>query len=542
MPENIALPRPPNFTPLNPVTFLERAARVHGHRPAIVYHGLTRSWAQTYDRCRRLAAAVRAAGVRRGQTVTVMLPNVPAMVEAHFGIPMAGAVLNCLNIRLDENTIAGILRHSETRLIFVDAEYLPLMRSAMKGIAWPVRLVVCADTAAGFDALRDEYEPFLEQVPPTAISQELEPFAETDTICLNYTSGTTGAPKGVLYHYRGAYLNALGNIVTWSMPRHAVYLWTLPMFHCNGWCFPWTVAAVAGVNVCLRKVETSTIFDAIARHEVTHYCGAPIVHNMMVNAPEAKRFSHGQKLFGMVAGAAPTRAMLAAMDGMGIELTHVYGLTEIYGPSAVCERQTDWDSLEAQERAVAQSRQGVRYVVQEELSVRDPETLEAVAADGRTMGEVMFRGNVVMTGYFKDEAATREAFRGGWFHTGDLGVVEPDGYVRLKDRSKDIIISGGENISSIEVEDTLCQHPAVLMAAVVAQPDGKWGEAPVAFVEIKPGHMVSADVLLDFCKTRLAGFKRPRAIHLGTLPKTSTGKIQKFALREILRSTQAITE
>lgn len=534
-----------NYVPLNPVSFLARAAQVHGDKTAVVYGRIKRDWRETHQRCLQLAAAIQQAGVGSGDTVSVMLPNIPAMVEAHFGVPMAGAVLNCLNTRLDEATVRHILAHSETRLVITDAEFLPLMQRAMQALDAPVRLVVVADSEAGFDATDDQYEAFLrtaEMHPAGNPFVPMTPASEWDAICLNYTSGTTGKPKGVLYHYRGAYLNALGNIMTWAMPSHAVYLWTLPMFHCNGWCFPWSIAAVAGTNVCLRKVDAAAIFDAMAQHSVTHYCGAPIVHNMLANAPAALRAGLRGTINGMVAGAAPTRAMLEAMGQIDIQLTHVYGLTEVYGPSAVCERQDTWSALDASEQAVRNSRQGVRYLVQEAVSVRDPQTLRAVPADGQTMGEVMFRGNVVMKGYLKDADATASAFAGGWFHTGDLGVLEPDGYIRLKDRSKDIIISGGENISSLELEDTLCQHPAVSLAAVVARPDPKWGETPVAFVELKAGCIASEAELLAFCRERLASFKCPKAVFHETLPKTSTGKIQKFALREKVRSIQAISE
>jgi len=470
-----------------------------------------------------------------------MLPNIPEMVEAHFGIPMIGAVLNALNTRLDANTLAFMLNHGEAKVVLVDREFAAVMREAIANVDHPILVIDVDDSEyAGpgerigeldYEALLASGNPAFEWAPPSD---------EWNAICLNYTSGTTGYPKGVVYHHRGAYTNAVSNILEWDMPKHAVYLWTLPMFHCNGWCFPWTVAARAGVNVCLRKVDAKSIFDLIRRERVTHYCGAPIVQNLLVNAAEEMKGGITHRVHAMVAGAAPPAAMIEGMERLGFELTHVYGLTEVYGPATVCARQAQWSTLDIGERASLNARQGVRYHLQDAVTVRDPLTMQEVPADGETIGEIMFRGNIMMKGYLKNPAATQEALRGGWFHTGDLGVVNPDGYVRIKDRSKDIIISGGENISSIEIEDVLYRHPAVLAAAVVAKPDARWGETPCAFVELKAGAIVSAAELVAHCKAHLAGFKVPRSVEFCELPKTSTGKIQKFELRKRAGSVAAI--
>ncbi len=528
---------PANFAPLTPLSFIERAACVYPARPAVV-HGRQRfTWRQTYERSRRLASALARRGISAGDTVAVMLPNIPAMYEAHFGVPMCGAVLNTLNTRLDAEAIGFMLKHGEAKLLIADREFSPVIRKLAPGI--PVIDVDDPEyTGPGERVGETDYEALLHSGDPEYAWQW--PEEEWDAISLNYTSGTTGDPKGVVYHHRGAYLNAICNIVTWSMPQHAVYLWTLPMFHCNGWTFPWTMAANAGTNICLRKVDAAAIFDLIRKHKVTHYCGAPIVHSTLVNAPEELKQGISHKVHAMVAAAAPPAAMIEGMERMGFDLTHVYGLTEVYGPAAVCAKHEEWDALDISERARLNGRQGVRYLMEEGLSVRDPETLQPVPADGETMGEIMFRGNITMKGYLKNAKATQAAFAGGWFHSGDLAVMQPDGYVKIKDRSKDIIISGGENISSIEVEDVLYRHPAVLAAAVVARPDERWGETPCAFVELKPGARVSEAELIDFCRGHLARFKLPRAVVFGELPKTSTGKIQKFALREKAKSDSAI--
>ena len=525
---------PANFVALTPLSFIERSAAVYPDYPAVVHGAIHRTWAQTYARSRQLASALAQRGLGVGDTVAVMLPNIPAMVEAHFGVPMSGAVLNTLNTRLDAQTLAFMLNHGEAKAVLVDREFAAIIQSALALLERPILVIDVDDPeyhGAGERIGEIEYEDFIAAGDPEFAW--LRPADEWQAICLNYTSGTTGNPKGVVYHHRGAYTNAISNVLEWDMPKHAVYLWTLPMFHCNGWCFPWTVAARAGVNVCLRKVDAATIFDLIRREQVSHYCAAPIVHNLLVNAPAQLKEGIAHRVHAMVAGAAPPAAMIEGMEGLGFELTHVYGLTETYGPAAVCASHGDWNQLEIGERARLNSRQGVRYHLQDAVSVRDPDTMEAVPSDGETMGEIMFRGNIAMKGYLKNPTATQEAFAGGWFHTGDLAVCYPDGYLKIKDRSKDIIISGGENISSIEVEDVMYRHPAVLAVAVVAKPDERWGETPCAFVELKDGAQVTAQDLIAHCKLHLAGFKVPRAIEFCELPKTSTGKIQKFELRKL---------
>jgi fatty-acyl-CoA synthase len=532
-----------NHAPLSPLSFIERTAEVYPDRLAIVHGGLRQTWGQTYARCRRLASSLRAAGIGKNDTVAVMLPNTPPMVEAHFGVPMAGAVLNALNTRLDPETIAFMLDHGEARAAIVDPEFAPVMAKALalRQSREPLLLIDVEDAVYGAAAERlgtQTYEEFLAAGDPQ-FAWEL-PGDEWDAVALNYTSGTTGNPKGVVYHHRGAAINAISNVLEWDMPKHAVYLWTLPMFHCNGWCFPWTVAARAGVNVCLRRVEAQAIFDAIRSHGVTHYCGAPIVHGLLVNAPAAMKEGVPAGVKAMVAGAAPPASMIEGMEKLGFDLTHVYGLTEVYGPATVCARHDAWNDLDIGERARLNARQGVRYHLQRAAAVLDPETMQPVPRDGETMGEIMFRGNIAMKGYLKNPAATGEAFRGGWFHSGDLAVQYPDGYIKIKDRSKDIIISGGENISSIEVEDVLYRHPDVLAAAVVAKPDEKWGETPCAFVELKAGAQTTPEDIVAHCKKHLAGFKVPRAVVFGELPKTSTGKIQKFELRRQAGSAAAI--
>ncbi|WP_287953456.1 acyl-CoA synthetase [Diaphorobacter sp.] len=532
-----------NHAPLSPLSFIERTAEVYPDRLAIVHGELRQTWGQTYARCRRLASSLRRAGIGKNDTVAVMLPNTPPMVEAHFGVPMAGAVLNALNTRLDPETIAFMLDHGEAKAVIVDPEFAPVMAKALalRQSQAPLLLIDVEDAVYGPAAQRLgtlTYEDFLAQ-GDAQFAWEL-PGEEWDAIALNYTSGTTGNPKGVVYHHRGAHTNAVSNVLEWDMPKHAVYLWTLPMFHCNGWCFPWTVAARAGVNVCLRRVEAQAIFDAIRNHGVTHYCGAPIVHGLLVNAPAAMKEGVPVGVKAMVAGAAPPASMIEGMEQMGFDLTHVYGLTEVYGPATVCAKHAAWDALDIGERARLNARQGVRYHLQRAAMVLNPDTMEPVPHDGETMGEIMFRGNIAMKGYLKNPKATEEAFRGGWFHSGDLAVQYPDGYIKIKDRSKDIIISGGENISSIEVEDVLYRHPDVLAAAVVAKPDPKWGETPCAFVELKAGAQATPEDIVAHCKKHLAGFKVPRAVVFGELPKTSTGKIQKFELRKQAGSAAAI--
>jgi fatty-acyl-CoA synthase len=521
-----------NYVPLTPIGFLMRSAAVYPNRLAVVHGERRYSWREALERCRRLASALAACGVGRGDTVALMAPNIPEAFEAHYGVPMAGAVLNALNIRLDPATVGFILRHGEAKVLITDTEFAPVVAQALAQLEQKPFVIDIADAMGpGGERLGEmDYEEFLATGDPAF--QEMTPADEWDAIALNYTSGTTGNPKGVVYHHRGAYLNALGNVLVWGMRQHPVYLWSLPMFHCNGWCFPWTITAMAGTHVCLRRVEAAAIYEAIAREGVTHLCGAPVVMNMLLNAGPGLRRSLERRIEMMTAGASPPAAVIEGMEALGFHITHVYGLTEVYGPAVVCAWHDEWDELPAAERARLKARQGVTYPVLEELTVADPSSLVPVEPDGQTMGEVLMRGNIVMKGYLKNPRASEEAFAGGWFHSGDLAVMHPDGYIELKDRSKDIIISGGENISTIEVEDALYHHPAVMEAAVVARPDPMWGETPCAFVTLKPEAAATSDEIIAFCREHLARFKVPRTVIFGPLPKTSTGKIQKFVLRE----------
>ena len=536
---------PANYVPLSPVSFIERTAEVYGDLPAVVHGSRRYSWHETRARSARLAAALRSLGVTRGTTVSVMLTNTPEMIEAHYAVPALGAVLNTLNIRLDAPLLAWQMQHCETSVLISDREFSPIMQQALRILReehgrTPLIIDVCDSEYPGGGAPigGEEYEALLARHAPLAHLDG--PIDEWDAIAVSYTSGTTGNPKGVVTHHRGAYLNAVSNAVDWSMPHFPKYLWTLPMFHCNGWCFPWTVALLAGTHLCLRRVESGAILEAMRRHGADHYCGAPIVHNLLINADPAAREGISQRVRGMVAAAAPPAAMIDGMAKVGFELTHVYGLTETYGPAAVAAKRAHWAKESLSEQTRLNGRQGVRYALQEGMTVLDPQTMNEVPANGEVLGEIMFRGNIVMKGYLKNPAATRAAFAGGWFRTGDLAVLQPDRYTKIRDRSKDVIISGGENVSSLEVEDALYRHPAVLACAVVARPDPKWGETPLAYVELKAGARATADELIAHCRGLLAGYKIPREVRFEEIPKTATGKIQKYLLRERARSVSAI--
>ena len=530
-----------NFVALSPVSFVERSAEVFGDLPAVVHGARRYDWRELRDRSARLAAALKSLGIGRGDTVSVVLPNTPEMIEAHYAVPALNAVLNTLNTRLDAPLLAWQMSHCEAKVVITDREFAPTMSAALRllrdehGRTPTVIDVADSEYTGAGELLGDhDYEALLAAHEP--LPRLDGPSDEWDAVAISYTSGTTGDPKGVVTHHRGAYLNAVCNAATWTMPHFPKYLWTLPMFHCNGWCFPWTIALLGGTHVCLRKVDAAHILAAMREHGVDHYCAAPIVHNLLIAAPAELRTGIGQKVRGMVAGAAPPAAMIEGMAKLGFDITHVYGLTEVYGPASVAVKRDSWAGETLSEQARLNGRQGVRYNLQEGMTVMgandSPERMVETPADGETMGEIMFRGNIVMKGYLKNPAATAKAFEGGWFHTGDLAVMEPDRYVKIKDRSKDIIISGGENISSLEVEDALYRHPAVLACAVVARPDDKWGETPVAFVELQPGAQLTAGDLIAHCKVLLAGYKLPREVRFEEIPKTSTGKIQKFSLRE----------
>ncbi|PWR00789.1 acyl-CoA synthetase [Meridianimarinicoccus roseus] len=526
---------PANYEPLTPLAFLRKTALVYPDHPAVVYHAVRRTWAETYARCFMLAGGLARCGIGRGDTVAIVAANIPEMFEAHFGVPMCGAVLNTINTRLDAEMIGFILNHGEAKAVLVDPEFSEVVERAIR-ISGRDMLVIDIEDISFEGGKRIGTMTYTELLAGSDPDYEwVMPRDDWDPISLNYTSGTTGNPKGVVYHHRGAHLNAVSNIATWAMPHHAVYLWTLPMFHCNGWCFPWTLAANAGTAVCLRAVRADVVFDLIGHEKVTHFCGAPIVMNMLANAPDHLKHRIRNPLKAMTAGAAPPASVIEKMEAMGVEITHVYGLTETYGPSVICMPQRGWQGLPPDRLARLKARQGVANMALDDLMVADPETMQPVPEDGTTIGEIFMRGNCVMKGYLKNPSATEEAFRGGWFASGDLAVRHPDGYVEIKDRSKDIIISGGENISSIEVEDVLYRHPDIMEAAVVARPDERWGETPCAFVTLKDGRTLGADEVIAFCRENMAHYKAPRHVVFGPLPKTSTGKIQKFQLRERAR-------
>ena len=532
-PYQTGLPKTPaNYTPLSPITFLTRTAFVHPQRTSIIHGERHWTWAETYIRCCRLASALSKRGIGKGDTVSIMAPNIPAIVEAHFGVLMTGSVLNTLNTRLEAEELSFIFEHAETKVLLTDREFSPLVKEALSKVERNLLVIDIDDleTGSGDFLGETEYEDFLAEGNPDF--ETVLPEDDWQAVSLNYTSGTTGTPKGVVYHSRGAYLLATGNVLAWEMPHRPVYLWTLPMFHCNGWCFPWTITMLGGTHVCLRKVTAKNIYDSIADHGVTHLCGAPVVMNMICNAPEEERREMPHTVEIMTAAAPPPPTVIARMEEAGFNVTHVYGLTEVYGPAVVCQWQEAWSEKDKTAQAQLKGRQGVRYHMLEGLMVADPETLEPVPDDGETMGEVLMKGNIVMKGYLKNPEGTEHAFAGGWFHSGDLGVLHPDGYIELKDRSKDIIISGGENISSVEIENVLYQHPDILEAAVVARPDDKWGETPCAFVVLKSNVSIQEKEVIEFCRSKLAGFKVPKKVVFSELPKTSTGKIRKSVLRE----------
>lgn len=539
-PFNLELEKNPgNYSPLSPTSLIAWASDVYPERVAVVYGERKQTWRETYTRCRQFASALEQIGVGYGDTVAIMAPNIPAMFEAHYGIPMLGAVINALNTRLDATTIAFMLEHGGAKVLLVDREYRAVINEALEKLTKKPYLIDIMDPSLpDLDPIAEvEYEAFIGS--GEGDFEVSLPNDEWDAIALSYTSGTTGDPKGVVTHHRGAYLNAVGNVVTWTMPYFSTYLWTLPMFHCNGWCFPWTLAAVAGTSICLRRVEADAIFSLIQAHGVTHMCGAPVVYNTLINAPKNEAQLFSSRVKGMIAGAAPPRSVIEGAEVLGIDLTHVYGLTEVYGPAAVCAQHPEWEQLSLEQRAEKNGRQGVRYVVQEGMEVLDSQTMLPVPRDGKTMGEICFRGNITMKGYLKNPSATNAAFEGGWFRTGDLAIIDEFGYVTIRDRSKDIIISGGENISTIEIEDALYEDHRILEAAVVAQRDEKWGEVPCAFVTLKSNDMVMTESeVIEFCKERLARYKCPKRVIFGALPKTSTGKIQKAQLREFLADSK----
>jgi fatty-acyl-CoA synthase len=527
-----------NFVALSPLSFLERTAKIYPNRPATVYGDVSRSWAETYQRCCQLASALKKRGIGRGDTVSIIAPNLPEHFESHFGVPMSGAVLNSINTRLDSEAIAFVLQHAETKVLITEREFSGVVKKALKMIGKKMLVIDIDDPTYEEGELIGEmtYETFLSE--GDASFTGLKPDTEWDAITLNYTSGTTGDPKGVVYHHRGAYLNAVSNIVSWDMGKHPVYLWTLPMFHCNGWCFPWTIAAAAGTSVSLRHVRADKIFEQIKAQQVNHFCGAPIVLNMLNSAPEEMKAGIDHQVKVMVAGAAPPASVIQGMEELGFKVTHVYGLTETYGPSVLCAWHEEWDEYDEEKKARLKSRQGVRAPMLDGLMVADPDTLQPVPQDGETIGEIFMQGNLVMKGYLKNPSTTDEAFKGGWFHSGDLAVWHADGYIEIKDRSKDVIISGGENISSIEIEDVLYRHPKIQDAAVVARPDEKWGETPCAFITTSEGETVTEQEIIDFCRENMAHFKTPKRVVVGDLPKTSTGKIQKFLLRNKAKDLQ----
>jgi fatty-acyl-CoA synthase len=521
-----------NFAHLTPLSFLERSASVYPAKPSIIHGERTYTWEETYHRSCLLASALQSRGIGKGDTVSFMGANTPETFEAHFAVPMTGAILNALNVRLDAKAIAFILGHAETKILFTDKEFSPTIKAALELIKEKPIVIDIDDPIFLEGELLGEcsYDDFIKEGNADYRCFQIED--EWQAISLNYTSGTTGDPKGVVYHHRGAYLNAVSNVLCWNMGNHPVYLWTLPMFHCNGWCFPWTLAAVAGVSVCLRHVRDDAIFNAIKEHKVSHFCGAPVVLNTLINASSELKQGIDHQVSTMTAGAAPPAAVIAGMENMGFNVTHVYGLTETYGPCVVCAPKNEWQELSVEDRAEVLARQGVRAPLQDEVMVADPETMEPVAKDGKTMGEIFMRGNLTMKGYLKNPKTTAASFAGGWFHSGDLAVWYEDGYTQIKDRSKDIIISGGENISSLEVESVLFKHPKIMEAAVVASSDEKWGEVPCAFVSLKSGEEMTSEELIAYCREELAGFKIPKKVVFGAIDKTSTGKVQKYLLRE----------